>query len=102
MEYRNVSDHPEELAGGRTLEPGEFVDLSDEEAKDPYNAALISDGTLVSTASVEGVEATDAAISLAKKQKVSLASVKGTGDGGRVTVADVETYIEAQKGGTGQ
>jgi hypothetical protein len=36
-----------DLADGSPGEPGSFVNLSAEEAKDPHNEALISEGRLV-------------------------------------------------------
>jgi hypothetical protein len=45
--YRFVGSHADQLASGRPIAPGEFVDLTAEEAKDPYNAMLIADGNLV-------------------------------------------------------
>lgn len=45
--YRFVGDHPDVLANGRPVEPGEFVNLTDEDVRDPYNETLIHDGRLI-------------------------------------------------------
>lgn len=41
------SSHPQSLASGRMLAPGETVELSAEEARDPQNAVLIEEGGLI-------------------------------------------------------
>jgi hypothetical protein len=46
-EYRNVGDHVVDLADGRMLGPGEFADLSSEDAEDPHNQDMISSGVLL-------------------------------------------------------
>ena len=51
--FRSVSSHVEDLASGRTLAPGEFVDLTKEEQKDPHNARLLEEGILISTDATE-------------------------------------------------
>lgn len=48
-QYRFVGDHADNLASGRPIEPGEFVDLTDAEVRDPFNEALITDGALIGT-----------------------------------------------------
>lgn len=45
--YRYVGIHPESLANGRPVEPGEFVDLSDDDFQDPHNEMLLLDGNLI-------------------------------------------------------
>lgn len=48
MEYKLVGlNHPQDLANGRMLAPGEVVKLSAVEEKEPHNAALIEEGILV-------------------------------------------------------
>jgi hypothetical protein len=49
-EYRHMGDHAEELAGGRPVGPGEAVELSAEDEKDPHNKSLIEQGIFVPTA----------------------------------------------------
>lgn len=41
------------LANGRPLAPREFVELSEEEQKDPHNARLIAEGKLIQEVIVE-------------------------------------------------
>jgi hypothetical protein len=57
--YKNVGEHAESLAGGQTLEPGDVVELDDEQAKDPYNAGLITAGTLIEAADEEQADETE-------------------------------------------
>jgi hypothetical protein len=45
--YRNVSGHPEDLTGGRIVDSGAFVDLSEKDAKDEYNKTKIDAGVFV-------------------------------------------------------
>ena len=47
MRYRNISGHPEDLADGRIVGIGEFVELTAEQAKDPFNKDKIDEGHLV-------------------------------------------------------
>jgi len=48
-EYRVVSDHPEDLADGRQVGPGEFVKNVDPD--EPHNRRLIDDGRIIETKS---------------------------------------------------
>jgi pyruvate/2-oxoglutarate dehydrogenase complex dihydrolipoamide acyltransferase (E2) component len=45
----------------------------------------------------DDVDATDAAAQLAKEAGIDLSTVKGSGEGGRITKPDVEAAIDAQK-----
>jgi len=45
--YRFIGSHPESLASGRPIEPGEFVDLEDDDLEDPHNKMLLDDGHLI-------------------------------------------------------
>lgn len=47
MEYKWVGSHPQDLASGQMLAPGETAELSDEEVRDPHNETLIADGGLI-------------------------------------------------------
>lgn len=98
QEYRLHSDHPEDLDDGRVLEPGEYVDLSEEDASQARATSLIEDGRLVQVDS-GNPEATDAAKKLARQEKVDLKSVTPTGSRGEITVDDVKQLVESQKGG---
>lgn len=46
-QYRFVGSHADMLASGRPVEPGEFVDLTDEEVRETHNEMLIADGNLI-------------------------------------------------------
>lgn len=46
-EYKWVGTHAQELTGGRMLEPGEKVLLSDEVLHDEHNQSLLADGGLI-------------------------------------------------------
>jgi hypothetical protein len=102
-DIKNVGLHAEDLADGRMVGPGESVTLDDELLNDPHNKRLIYEGIFIRTdeptKQLQGPEATDDAIKLARKEKINLTDVKGTGEGGRILVKDVETYAETQKGG---
>jgi hypothetical protein len=41
MRYRNVSGHPEDLADGGVVATGAYVELDDEQVKDPHNREKI-------------------------------------------------------------
>lgn len=49
LQYRFVGDHAEVLANGRPVEPGEFVDLTEDELRDPFYEDLIHNGNLIGT-----------------------------------------------------
>jgi len=46
-QYVCTSSHVEDLADGRTVEPGGIVTLDSSAAAEPHNAALIDAGTLL-------------------------------------------------------
>lgn len=48
-QYRFVGSHADMLANGRPVEPGEFVDLTDDEVREDHNEMLIADGNLIGT-----------------------------------------------------
>lgn len=49
LEYKWVGTHPQDLADGRMLAPGETVVLSEEDVRDPHNESLLADGALIPT-----------------------------------------------------
>jgi hypothetical protein len=49
MEYRNVSDHVEDLATGQTLGPGEAADLARKDLDEDHNKRLVEEGLLIPT-----------------------------------------------------
>lgn len=48
--YKHVGSHPEDLASGRVVAPGELVDLKGDEVSDPHNKRLIDEEILVEAA----------------------------------------------------
>lgn len=48
-QYRFVGSHADVLPNGRPIGPGEYVDLTDEEVRDPYYEMLLADGNLIGT-----------------------------------------------------
>lgn len=66
-EYRYIGQIPWGMSGGRTLAPGDFVDLSDGQVKDSHNKLAIDAGMLIKidavkpkTSEVKGVTNTNA------------------------------------------
>lgn len=47
MKFRCVSTHPEDLADGRQLAPGDFADLSKDQLREDRNEDLIAEGKLI-------------------------------------------------------
>lgn len=45
--FRFVGRHVDDLADGRSLEPGQFVELTQAELDDPHNQQRISEGLLI-------------------------------------------------------
>lgn len=56
MKFKCVSTHPEDLADGRILAPGEYADLDDEAQKDPHNQRLIEEDILIDASEVPDEE----------------------------------------------
>lgn len=98
MEHKWVGNHPQDLASGQMLAPGETAELSDDEMRDPHNAALIAEGGLIPLSDTPTPNATDDAVELAGQHQVNLADIPGTGAAGRVTKRDVEHHIAASEG----
>jgi large subunit ribosomal protein L20 len=73
VERSTAPEQPVSLAGGTTEAPAEQVEVAEEVE-----------------ASKEDIVATDAASRKAEELNVDLSSVEGTGQGGRITVGDVE------------
>lgn len=46
-EFKWVGNHAQDLASGRMLEPGEMVELSEDDAKELHNSTLIADDVLI-------------------------------------------------------
>ena len=89
--YTNVSTHPQPLASGRILAPGETADLDLEHAHDN---ALHQDGVLAAT------ETRTDYTGMRHDQLAALAAgldldVKGTGKDGNVTNADFAKALTA-------
>jgi hypothetical protein len=53
VKYKMVGDHPEDLADGRVLGPGEEADLDKDAVGDPHNQRLIEEGLLIEAESGE-------------------------------------------------
>lgn len=46
-EYRYVGDHADQLGSGRPVEPGEFIELTEEDLRDATNESLAHDGKII-------------------------------------------------------
>jgi pyruvate/2-oxoglutarate dehydrogenase complex dihydrolipoamide acyltransferase (E2) component len=93
MKYRNVGNHAEDLADGRMIGPGEYVELSEEEADDPRAKDLIDSEVFLL---IGEPKATDAAKALADEKGITLTSVTGTGKESQITERDVERAAREQ------
>lgn len=49
LEYKWVGNHPQDLADGRMLAPGDTVKLSEEDVRLPHNESILADGLLIPT-----------------------------------------------------
>lgn len=100
-QYRFIGSHADMLASGRPVEPGEFVDLTDDELREPHNTMLLDDELLLLIKDEDTHDqeiATDAAKRLAASNKIDLAEVPATGANGLITQGDVEQYIADKSG----
>jgi pyruvate/2-oxoglutarate dehydrogenase complex dihydrolipoamide acyltransferase (E2) component len=93
MEYKWVGNHPQDLADGRWLAPGDTTELSDEDLSDPHNDALLKLGALIPTGEDSVPDATEPAMELAGEHGVPLTAITGTGSGGRIIKEDIERYL---------
>jgi len=59
--YRFVGGHADMLGDGRPVAPGDFVQLTDEDLKDPHNEALAADGLLLAVSDAGEAEVEKAA-----------------------------------------
>lgn len=83
--------HPETLADGRTVTPGDTVT-----GVPQADTRLVEEGILIQTEEGEQLSPTDAAVKLAEDEDIDINAVAGTGQDGRVTVDDVSDAIEAR------
>jgi pyruvate/2-oxoglutarate dehydrogenase complex dihydrolipoamide acyltransferase (E2) component len=98
-EFVVSSTHPEDLANGRVVAPGEVIELSREQLNEQHNSNLIQNGRLNARPAEDrdsSPEPTEAANQLASELGVNIAEVEGTGADGRVTVGDVESFAGDQ------
>lgn len=91
--HRFVGDHPDVLADGRPVAPGEFVELTDEDMQDPHNADKIEQGLFLTLDDGDHPLASPEAEQLAEEHNIPLTDVAGSGSGGRILVSDVERRI---------
>jgi pyruvate/2-oxoglutarate dehydrogenase complex dihydrolipoamide acyltransferase (E2) component len=92
--YRYMGSHADMLNSGRPIEPGEFVELTEEELKEPHNAMLLEDDKLMLVDKEAEPNATEAAKELAAENDINLTGVTGSGSGGQILVTDVERTIK--------
>jgi pyruvate/2-oxoglutarate dehydrogenase complex dihydrolipoamide acyltransferase (E2) component len=92
MSYRLTSDHSESLCDGRMVHPGDRV--SEADAK--KNPQLLGRDVLAKERAVvpPDINATDAAVRLAKEHGLDLTTVVGTGKDGRIVDADVQAVVD--------
>jgi hypothetical protein len=45
--YRYIGTRADQLANGRPVGPGDFVELTDEDLREPHNEMLAADGKLI-------------------------------------------------------
>lgn len=103
--HRVRSSHPEDDALGRVFGPGELVPNLDTD--DPFNERKIEEGIFYpveeedteefaqASAAANPPEVTDAAQRLATDNSIDLATVTGTGKGGRIVEDDVQKIVDA-------
>lgn len=90
---------PDPTTSQSRLMPLEQHPLNAENLPEGSEAAISADYGVTpepTAAAVGDVNATQGAIDLAAAEGVDLTQVTGTGDGGRVTKADVEAYLASQ------
>lgn len=89
--YRYTGTYADTLANGQPVEPGEFVDLTEQEVKD--NIALSATDRLLEVGEMQEPDATEAAAKLAKDNDIPLTAVSPTGAKGEIVVGDVERAV---------
>lgn len=96
MRYRSVSDHLEDLTGGRAVDPGDFFELDEEGQKDEYNKDKIDRGVFIEAPETDTVDNSPGRDEL-------LAEAKELGITGRTTMRndELQTAINhAKEAGT--
>jgi len=88
--YRYVGTYADTLGNGQPVEPGQFVDFTEEDLEDSHNAWLLEEGRLLSIEEANNPKATEAAEQLAQKEGIDLATVSASGADGSITVDDVK------------
>lgn len=68
MKFRCASTHPEDLASGRVVAPGEFVEMPKDEYTDPYNLSKLAEGAFIGVSS-KGEEVIREALADLEKQE---------------------------------
>jgi hypothetical protein len=48
-QYRYVGSHADVLADGRPIGPGEFIDLTDDQLRDPFYEDRLANGVIIGT-----------------------------------------------------
>lgn len=56
MEYRNVSDHVQDLASGQTVGPGEAVEIAKKDLEEDHNLRLVEEGLFIPTGGKQSKE----------------------------------------------
>lgn len=85
------------LRGGLSLIPLALTETGEELLDESASPAPVSTVPAPAPARAREVEATDGAKELARKSKIDLATVKGSGEDGRILVDDVRKAIAASK-----
>lgn len=102
--YKVTSLHVETTSEGRLVEPGEFLSAGENfDPKAEENRRLIEEGVLVKVPGQDAPEPEpdSPAARRAKELGATLSEVEGTGQGGNVTVKDVEAHVRAKGGAVG-
>lgn len=69
MRYRNVSDHLEDLADGRAVDPGGYFEMDEEQASDQYNKSKMDEGSFIEAPEESESQAEDSSPARAELQK---------------------------------
>lgn len=69
MEYKWIGNHPQDLASGQMLAPGEVAELSEDDVRDTHNESLIAEGGLIPLDQEADHEATLAERRVARREK---------------------------------
>lgn len=68
VKFRYVGNHSQDFPGGRVVDPGDFIQLSNDDQEDGFVKELMADGRLIGTGAKSKEAAREAEKEVAKNE----------------------------------